>query len=80
MSTWVEGLSYWIASIAAQIAITKLLNKEKIHKESVSLNTYESLVGNTPIVQLHTASKLTGCKILLKVINIFYLHSNKILT
>jgi hypothetical protein len=31
------------------------------------LSAYETLIGNTPMIQLKVASNLTGCRILVKV-------------
>jgi hypothetical protein len=33
----------------------------------VPVTTYESLIGNTPMIELRTASALTGCRILVKM-------------
>lgn len=42
-------------------------NGEEEDEGYVPVSTYESLIGNTPLVELRAASALTGCRILVKM-------------
>lgn len=49
------------------ISLYQLYQRRKVLKISRDQKAYENLIGNTPLIQLHTLSKLFECEIYVKV-------------
>ncbi len=62
---------YYVSSKKKLVDKTKSNSTKGKQDEAsdVALSGYESLIGNTPMVELRVASELTGCRILVKVLN-----------